>query len=143
MQSVPITTKIHLNFLLFALLTWLIYIQICLSSKGLLVKEINLFTPRYSWNFAKIGISPQSIKSIKSYLCRMKCSKQSILPTLLYKCSVRVFNTTFSNISDISWQSVLLMEETGAHGDIDLLQVTDKLCCIVYTLPKRDSNSQC
>jgi len=28
---------------------------------------------------------------------------------------VMVFNTTFNNISVISWRSVLLMEETGEH----------------------------
>jgi hypothetical protein len=28
-----------------------------------------------------------------------------------------VFNTTFNNISIISWQSVLLMEETGVLGE--------------------------
>jgi len=28
-----------------------------------------------------------------------------------------VFNTTFNNISDISWRSVLLMEETGGPGE--------------------------
>jgi hypothetical protein len=28
-----------------------------------------------------------------------------------------IFNTTFSNISAISWQSVLLEEETGVHGE--------------------------
>ena len=33
-----------------------------------------------------------------------------------------VFNTTFNNISVISWRSVLLVEETT-----DLSQVTDKL----------------
>ena len=33
-----------------------------------------------------------------------------------------VFNTTFINISVISWQSALLLEETT-----DLSQVTDKL----------------
>ena len=38
-------------------------------------------------------------------------------------------NTTFNNISAISWGSVLLVEESGAPKDktIDLLQVTDKL----------------
>jgi hypothetical protein len=36
-----------------------------------------------------------------------------------------VFNATFNNISNISWQSVLLVEETGVPGEItDLLQVT-------------------
>jgi hypothetical protein len=28
-----------------------------------------------------------------------------------------VFNTTFNNISVISWQSVLLLEETGVPGE--------------------------
>jgi hypothetical protein len=28
-----------------------------------------------------------------------------------------VFNTTFNNISVISWQSVLLVEETGEPGE--------------------------
>jgi hypothetical protein len=34
------------------------------------------------------------------------------------------FNTTFNNISVISWRSVLLVEETGVPG---FSQVTDKL----------------
>jgi hypothetical protein len=39
-----------------------------------------------------------------------------------------VFNATFSNISVISWRSVLLVEETGVpEKTTDLLQVTDKL----------------
>ena len=28
-----------------------------------------------------------------------------------------VLNTTFNNISVISWQPVLLVEETGGHGE--------------------------
>jgi hypothetical protein len=36
------------------------------------------------------------------------------------------FNTTFNNISDMSWQSVLLVEEY-LEKTTDLLQVTDKL----------------
>jgi hypothetical protein len=39
-----------------------------------------------------------------------------------------VFNATFNNISVISWRSVLLVEETGAHQKTtDMLQVTDEL----------------
>ena len=40
-----------------------------------------------------------------------------------------VFNATFNNISVISWQSVLLVEETEVPGKNtqDLPQVTDKL----------------
>jgi len=36
-----------------------------------------------------------------------------------------VFNATFNNISVISWQSVLLMEETGVPGENR--PATDKL----------------
>jgi hypothetical protein len=39
-----------------------------------------------------------------------------------------VFNITFNNISVLSWQSVLLVEETGIpEKTTDLSQVTDKL----------------
>jgi hypothetical protein len=43
---------------------------------------------------------------------------------------IMVFNTTFKNISVISWLSVLLVEETkvpGQNKTTDLPQVTDKL----------------
>ena len=50
--------------------------------------------------------------------------------TLLFRIldfSVRlmVFNATFNNISIISWQSVLLVEDTGENHDLP--QVTDEL----------------
>jgi hypothetical protein len=41
-----------------------------------------------------------------------------------------VFNATFNNISVISWQSVLLVEETGGPGENHRParpQITDKL----------------
>jgi hypothetical protein len=44
---------------------------------------------------------------------------------------VMVFNATFNNISVISWQSVLLVEETGLLRETTfLLQLTDNLCHI-------------
>jgi len=39
---------------------------------------------------------------------------------------VMEFNTTFNNISDISWQSVLLVEETRVPGE-NHQPVTEKL----------------
>ena len=45
-----------------------------------------------------------------------------LCPSQIEGCGVMVFNATFNNISVISWQSVLLVEETT-----DPPQVTDKL----------------
>jgi hypothetical protein len=35
----------------------------------------------------------------------------------MYSIKFMVFNATFNNISEISWQSYLLVEETGAPGE--------------------------
>jgi hypothetical protein len=49
-----------------------------------------------------------------------------------------VFNSTFNNISAISWRSVLLVEETRVPGGIiDPPEVTDKLA---FLGQKRMSN---
>jgi hypothetical protein len=48
----------------------------------------------------------------------------NVLNELMGLGRVVVFNTTFNNISVISWQSVLLVEETGVpEKTTDLLQV--------------------
>jgi hypothetical protein len=55
-----------------------------------------------------------------------------------------VFNATYNNILAISWWSVLLVEETGVHGE-NLPQVTNKLyhiCCTEYNSPEQGSNTQ-
>ena len=49
-----------------------------------------------------------------------------------------VFNATFNNISDISWQSYLLVEESGVPGEKPqncrkLLTNFIIYCCIEYT----------
>jgi hypothetical protein len=49
-----------------------------------------------------------------------------------------VFNATFSNISVILWQSVLIVAETRITG---VWQVTDKLCHIM--LPSDGKSSPC
>ena len=59
---------------------------------------------------------------------------------------VVVFNTTFTNISNISWGSVLLVEETGVLGENHRL-ATSRLQTLSYnavsSTPRhdRDSNS--
>jgi hypothetical protein len=59
---------------------------------------------------------------------------------------VMVFNTTFSNISVISWLSVLMVEETGVHREYQ--QTVEghwqTLSLNVLNAPRheRDSNSQ-
>ena len=37
--------------------------------------------------------------------------------TVMVKVKVMVFNTTFNNVSDILWQSVLIVEETRVPGE--------------------------
>ena len=58
-----------------------------------------------------------------------------------------MFNTTFNNISAISWRPVLLVDETRVpRENHDLSQVTDKLLSynvvLSTPLPEWDSNSQ-
>ena len=54
----------------------------------------------------------------------------------IFKVGFMVFNTTFNNISVISWWSVLLVEETGVPGETtDLSQVTDKRYHIMSRVP--------
>jgi hypothetical protein len=60
-----------------------------------------------------------------------------IIKELRFSIGVRVrvvvFNATFNNISAISWQSVLLVEETGVPEKIsDLSQVTDNFYHIMF-----------
>ena len=52
----------------------------------------------------------------------------SLKQVRLHRFGFKVFNTTFNNISAISWQSVLLVEEIGGPGETTVLpQITDKL----------------
>jgi len=56
---------------------------------------------------------------------------------------VMVFNATFNNFSDISWWSVLLMDETvviGKKHTTARKSLTNFItyCCIEYTSPEPD-----
>ena len=46
----------------------------------------------------------------------IKMLRLSLTECNYYVC-LMVFNVTFNNISAISWRSVLLVEETGGHGE--------------------------
>jgi hypothetical protein len=66
----------------------------------------------------------------------MCCIKKDGSCEYVVICRVRVFNATFNKTSVISGRSVLLVEKN------DKLSNFITYCCIEYTLPERDSNSQ-
>jgi hypothetical protein len=87
------------------------------------VMETNNYTHHNSW---KCGTLKQIIQiSIVFNKVEMKLSEFnsfffSVLEGCLFVClfvCLKVFNTTFNNISVISWWSVVLMEETGGPGE--------------------------
>ena len=80
---------------------------------SLMITSIKIVVSFFLWRYTIIlyGIMSEFIFDI---CCLLVC--------------LMVFNTTFNNISVISWWSVLLVEETGGPGETtDLSQVTDKL----------------
>ena len=46
----------------------------------------------------------------------LKKKKKKKKSTFKYRGRVMMLNTTFNNISNMSWRSVLLVEETGVFG---------------------------
>ena len=63
------------------------------------------------------------------YLTNLFYSRESQTTNTIRLVGCLVFNATFNNIWVISWQSVLLVQETGVYlkTTTDLSQVTDKL----------------
>jgi hypothetical protein len=71
-----------------------------------------------------------NIKMEKLYRYNREVStlNRQCLDNILMRVRVMVLNATFNNVSVISWQSNLLVKETGVHRETaDLPQVTDKL----------------
>jgi hypothetical protein len=71
-----------------------------------------------------IIITPKYNLLMPLYSCKIVDFAQSNTRSLTKSGDVTIFcfycwcfNTTFSNISDISWRPVLLVEETGVHGE--------------------------
>ena len=62
-----------------------------------------MFTPQYSCNIAKVGVKHQSIN--QSMFNKNK----------YYRVRAMVFNSTFNNISVISWRSVLFRGGPGEN----------------------------
>ena len=97
------------------------YVQITESSifasSGLLVwKRVWLQYPKYT----PIFIQTHGTLCLKfRRICQPQCKFIAWKPFCLQKVSVTVmvFNATLNNISGILWQSVLLEEETGVHGE--------------------------
>jgi hypothetical protein len=60
-----------------------------------------------------VGSTPAQARS--TTLCDKVCHKYNV--NILFDVCLMVLNATFNNISVISWRSVLLVEETGGHGE--------------------------
>jgi hypothetical protein len=122
---------------------WKIWINKIEKKKMVVLFRIKNLIKRDSWNRVEERMHSFSSNKCISLYCYNKFQNKQTRVMV----RVIVFNTTFNNISVISWRSVLLLEETRvSENTTDISQVTDKLyhiCCIEYTLPKLDSNSQC
>jgi len=83
-----------------------------------------------------------SVKYVSLYGCTIHlfgCSLKCVLGWWFM-----VFNATFNNIPVISWQLVLLVEETGVpEKTTDLSQVTDKLYHhnVISSTPRHERGS--
>ena len=95
----------------------------------------------HNWWQIHIDLTHKAIIFIK-FLVRFYCFLHFMvlmnwglsLPCRIYMVRVMVFNTTFNNISVISWQSILLVEETGVPGENRRKsQVTDKFYHIMLS----------
>jgi hypothetical protein len=64
--------------------------------------NVNIIHYTLAYIYEVIG---ERINTQEPYLCDLVCGW------------IMMFNTTFNNISAISWRSVLLVEETRVHGE--------------------------
>ena len=84
---------------------------------------------KFSCKYNKPLINHSSALKVKFH-STLKNTNDYQIVSLWVIIMIMVFSATFSNISAISWQSVLLVEETGIP---DLSQVTDKLYHIMLS----------
>ena len=63
----------------------------------------------YSWLYSDGDAYAIELDLLEGFIYQMN--------TIGLRVRVMVFNATFNNISVISWQSVLLVEETGVPGE--------------------------
>jgi hypothetical protein len=93
-----------------------------------------------------VGYSPNLLKNATGEVLTMIIKVSYKTLSHEYRGSVRfmVFNTTFNNISVISWQSVLLVEETGENHRLVTCHWQFLTHIVVSSTPcsERGSNSQ-
>ena len=73
----------------------------------------------HDWKSREYCLTPvrPSVRSILSCFCPPNCSYHFKVEAFFYRIRVMLFNATFNYFSVISWQSVLLVEETGVHRE--------------------------
>ena len=65
-------------------------------------------------------VQPSSLSQINNVICKGAPQAVGFVLQMYYIClfvCLMVLNTTFNNISFISWRSVLLVDETAAPGE--------------------------
>ena len=94
-----------------------LFIQIPFTINFLIAVENSVDWPECQIFVSSFDITSRMIKDqvLRSWLVGQMCQECKILVEV--GIGVMVFNTTFNNISVISWLSVVLVEEAGLSGE--------------------------